>query len=150
MNVNSTEAELFAMKLQDVSKVVVITDAIPAAKWIFNTSIYPYQLHFITILENLREFFNKNPNNSISFWDYPNNIKWSPHVIVNKELKYIKTNSILPSRTFWEFSRKEEYNSIIHRWQMTFQVSDCKGRNFLDLNDDKEVYICLTYVKEGA
>ena len=32
MNVNSTEAELFAMKLQDVSKVVVITDAIPAAK----------------------------------------------------------------------------------------------------------------------
>ena len=75
MNVNSTEVELFAMKLQDVSKVVVITDAIPATKWIFNTSIYPYQLHFITILENLREFFNKNPNNSISFWDCPNNIK---------------------------------------------------------------------------
>jgi len=32
MNVNSTEVELFAMKLQDVSKVVVITDAIPATK----------------------------------------------------------------------------------------------------------------------
>jgi len=32
MNVNSTEAELFVIKLQDVSKVVVITDAIPAAE----------------------------------------------------------------------------------------------------------------------
>ena len=70
--------------------------------------------------------------------------------MVNKELKYIKTDFILLSRIFWKFSRKEECNSIIHRQQITFQASDYKGRNFLDLNDDKKVYICSTYTKRGA
>ena len=33
---------------------------------------------------------------------------------------------------------------------MTFQASDHKERKFLDLNDDKGVYIHLTYTKERA
>jgi len=48
-----------AIKLQDISKIVVITDAILATKQIFNTSVYLYQLHFITISKNLRKFFKR-------------------------------------------------------------------------------------------
>jgi len=33
---------------------------------------------------------------------------------------------------------------------MTFQASDHKERNFLNLNDNKEVHIYSTYTKEGA
>jgi len=33
---------------------------------------------------------------------------------------------------------------------MTFQVSNYKGRNFLDLNNNKEQDICLTSTKEEA
>jgi len=86
-----------AIKLQDISKIVVITDAIPATKQIFNTSVYLYQIHSITISKNFRNFFKKNSNNSISFWNYPDSIKWFLYSKVNKELKYIKIDPILPS-----------------------------------------------------
>ena len=47
MNVTSTEAELFAIRcginhavhLQNITWIIVITDAIPAAKWIFDSSV---------------------------------------------------------------------------------------------------------------
>ena len=123
INVNFTEAKLFviryrideAIKIYNTLKIIIITDAISAAKQIFDTSVYLYKLHLITTSKNLREFFNKNPNNSILFWDYPDCIKWSPHVLVDKASKSIQTNSILLCRTSWEFSRKEECNSIICR-----------------------------------
>jgi len=119
-------------------------------KWIFDTSVYLYQLHSIIISKNLREFFNKNPNNSISFWNFPDSIKWSPHVMVSNESKHIKIDPILLSRTSWELNKKEECDSIIYRWQMTFQASDHKERKFLDLNNDKEVHIHSTYTKGRA
>jgi len=105
-----------AIKIYDTLKIIIITDTIPAAKQIFDTLVHLYQLYLITISKNLREFFNKNTNNSISFWDCSNCIKWSPHVLVDKASKNIQTNSILLCRILWKFSRKEECNSIICRW----------------------------------
>ena len=57
MNVLSTEAEIFvirygiswASKIQNITYIVVITDVIYIAKHIFNTFIYPQQLHIIAI-----------------------------------------------------------------------------------------------------
>jgi len=71
----STEAELFAIRysinhatqLYNVKHIIVIMDAIPATKLIFDTSIHPYQLYSIAISSDLREFFNKNLINPISF-----------------------------------------------------------------------------------
>ena len=68
MNVTSMEAELFsiryrinhAVQLQDIICIIVITNAITAAKWIFDLSVHPYQLHSIVISKNLRYFFKKN------------------------------------------------------------------------------------------
>jgi len=76
-NVNSIKTELFAIKceinhathLQDINHIIVITDTILAAKQIFDILIHPYQLHFITILKNLKEFFNKSSNNFIDCSD---------------------------------------------------------------------------------
>ena len=73
MNITSTEVELSAIRcginqaiqVSKVEKSIVITDAIPAARHIFNSSTHPYQLHSITVSQDLRAFFNKNSNNSI-------------------------------------------------------------------------------------
>ena len=72
MNVNSIKAKLFAIRCRinqaiqiwNVSQIVIITDAIPAVKQIFDISVHSYQLHFIAILKDLREFFSKNSNDS--------------------------------------------------------------------------------------
>ena len=76
-NVNSIKARLFAIRyrinytthLQDINHIIVTTDTILAAKQIFDILIYPYQLHFITILKNFKEFFNKSSNNFIDCSD---------------------------------------------------------------------------------
>ena len=101
-NINSTETELFAIRcgishaihLQDVNYIIVIIYTILTTKWIFNTMVHSYQLHFITILKDLKKFFNKSPNNFIDFWDCLESIKWSPHLLVNKESKHLKINPV--------------------------------------------------------
>ena len=70
----STEVELFAIKCginqacgkNNIFKIVIITDSIHAAK-IFDSKSYPYQLHITAILQELRQFFTKDQNNSIEF-----------------------------------------------------------------------------------
>jgi len=106
MNITSTKAELFTIRcsincitqMQDVAHIIVITNAIPAAKHIFDTFIHLYQLHSITISNDLRSFFNKSFNNSISFWNCPSSNKWPPYLLVDKESKYFKINPVLPSK----------------------------------------------------
>jgi len=107
MNVTSTEVELFTIRCdinciihsQNVECIVVITDIILALKQIFNTFMYLYQLYSIAILKNLKEFFNKNPNNSIDFWDCLESIKWSSHTLVDKESKCLLIDPVLPSKS---------------------------------------------------
>ena len=106
INITFIGAELFTIKyrinyaiyLQDVACIIIITDTIPATKWIFNTSIHLYQLHSIAIFKNFRSFFNKNSNNLIAFWGFFDSTKWSPHLLVDKELKCLKINLVLPSK----------------------------------------------------
>ena len=58
----STKAELFAIEcginyatqLYDVKHIIVIINTILAAKLIFDTSIYQYQLHSIAISSDLK------------------------------------------------------------------------------------------------
>ena len=78
-NVTSIEAELFAIRyginqainLLGISKIVIITDFIHAAKKIFDSATYLYQLQLAAISEELRKFFIANINNSIEFWECP-------------------------------------------------------------------------------
>ena len=107
MNITSTKVELFAIRcginqaiqLEDINYIIIIIDAILATRHIFDTSIYPYQLHSITISNNLRFFFNKNFNNMISFWDCPSSDKWPSYLLVNKESKHLKPSPVFSSKS---------------------------------------------------
>jgi len=80
VNIISMEAELFAIRyrinqavqIQDVSYIIVITDAIYAVEKIFDPSVYLYQQQSIVISKELRVFFSKHVDNTIEFWDYSN------------------------------------------------------------------------------
>ena len=73
--VTSTEAELFAIRCginqicskENVSKIIVVTDSIHAAKKIFNDKIHLYQIHITAILYELQQFFTTCQGNSIEF-----------------------------------------------------------------------------------
>jgi len=73
-NVNSMEAKLFtircginhAIQLQDISHIIVVTDTIPAAKWIFDMSTHPYQLYSIMILKDFKAFLTRTVTISLS------------------------------------------------------------------------------------
>ena len=158
INVTSTKAKLFAIRysincvtqIQDVKHIIIITDAIHAIKHIFDISIHPYQLYSITISKDLRDFFNKNSNSSILFQNCFSSNKQSFHLLVDKELKCLKMNFVLPSKLSWEFSRKEECNSIICKQQIYFQVLEYKRRKFLNLNNDNNQPIYFTYSNDST
>ena len=49
----------------------------------------------------------------IPFWNCPSYDKWSPHLVVDKKTKQFKMDPILPNKSSWEFSKKEEYDIIL-------------------------------------
>ena len=71
MNILTTKVELFAIRcgisqssqIQDITHIIVITNTIYTAKYIFDIFIYSYKLYYIIISSDL----NKNTNNAISF-----------------------------------------------------------------------------------
>ena len=79
MFVTSMEAELFAIRYginqacikEGVSKIIIVTNSIHAAKKIFNSKSHPYQSHTTAILSKLHCFFETNQKNSIEFWECP-------------------------------------------------------------------------------
>jgi len=119
--VTSTEAELFAIRCginqvcskENISKIVVITNSIYAAKKIFDIKPHPYQLHTTAILQELRWFFAKDQNNSIEFWKCPSHFKCRLHQVVDKDSKLFNPQPILPSRISWDYCKKFDSNNII-------------------------------------
>jgi len=69
---------------------------------------------------------------------------------VNKETKQLNIDSNFLCKSSWNFSKKEECDSILQNWQMTFQALDYKGNNFLNLVNDNNSPIRPTYSKEEA
>jgi len=155
--VTSTEAELFAIRCginqacskENISKIIVITDSIHAAKKIFNSDSHPYQLHSIAILCELQKFFNSNLNNTIEFWECPSRLKWRFHHDVDKDSKSFYLTPSYPCKTSWDFCKKIDSDDIIKQWKMTFQASDSKGNHFLDLLDNDLNPIEPSYIKGG-
>jgi len=155
--VTSTEAELFAIRCginqactkENVSKIVVVTDSIHAVKKIFDSKSHPYQIHTMAILSELHRFFNINQENSIEFWECPSRLKWRFYQDVNKDSKSFNPTPSFPCKISWEYCKKIDSDDIINQWKMTFQASDRKGRQFLDLVDDNLNIIKPVYTKGG-
>jgi len=158
IHVTSTEAELFAIRcginqslsVNNISKIVVITDSIHAVKKVFNPSVHPYQTQLVTILLDLCKFFNCCETNSIKFWKCPSHLKWCLHNEVDKETKMFNLMPLYPCKNSWEFSKKSESDDILNIWKMTFQASNLKGKQFLDLLDNENNIIESSYSKRGS
>jgi len=56
----------------------------------------------------------------------------------------------MPNKNSWDFSRKSECNDIINKWKMTFQASDLKVNNFLDLVGSDDNILEPIYSKDGT
>jgi len=65
------------------------------------------------------------------------------------DMKKFNLIPLSPSKVSWDFSKKEECNNIIKNWQMTFQTSDLRGNQFLELLDDELHLIVPSYIKGG-
>ena len=158
VHVTSTEAELFAIRcginqflyFNNISKIIVVTDSIHTVKKIFDLLVHPYQIQLAAILSDLCNFFNNHENNSIKFWECSSHLKWHLHNKVNKETKTFNLMSLFPCKNSWEFSKKSKSNDIVNIWKMTFQASNLKGNQFLDLLDDDNNIIEPSYVKGGS
>jgi len=131
----------------DITKIIIITNSIHAARKIFDPSVHPYQIQSAAILSELCNFFNRHKGNTIEFWKCPSRLKWHLHKKVDKETKAFNLTSLFLCRSSWEFSKKSESNDILNAWKMTFQASNSKGNQFLDLLNDNDNIIKLSYVK---
>jgi len=142
--VTTTEVELFAIRyginqacsLNNISKIIVVTDSIHAAKKIFDSDVHPFQIHSAAILSELRKFFNSNESNSIEFWECPSKIKWRFHDDVDKDSKSFSVFPSYPSKISWDYCKKSDCDEINKLWKITFQALDGRGNHFLDLLDD--------------
>ena len=155
--VTSMEVELFAIRCginqtcsnEVISKIIVVTDSIHAARKIFNSSSHPFQHYSSAILSELQRFFTSNLNNSIEFWECPSHLKWRFHHDVDKDSKSFNSLSTYPCKISWDFCKKTDSNNIINQWKMTFQASDGKGNHFLDLLGNDFNIIEPSYMKGG-
>ena len=155
--VTSTKAELFAIRcginqacsMDNISKIIIVTDSIHAAKKIFDSESHSFQIHTTTILHELWKFFSSNQANSIEFWECPSSLKWRFHHDVDKDSKSFTITPIYPCKISWDFCKKSDSDDIINQWKMTFQASEGKGKHFLDLLDDDFNTIKPSYTKGG-
>ena len=155
--VTSAEAEFFVIRCginqasskENISKIIVFTDSIHVAKKIFDPSSHPLQIHTVAILNELQQFFSRDSNNSIEFWEYPSRLNWHLHKAVDLEMKASNPMPIYSCKMSWDYSKKTECDNILNNWKMTFQASDSKGNQFLNLLNDNFNIIQLFYAKEG-
>jgi len=106
-NVMTTEAELFvircsinqAVNLPGITKIIVIIDSIHMARFIFDSSIYLFQVHLAAISKELRKFFLTNNNNLIEFWECFNHCNWPLFKVVDRDTKQFCQTPLLPSKS---------------------------------------------------
>ena len=118
--ITSTEAEMFTIRCginqatskTNISKIIVITDSIHAAKRIFDLSSHLFQNQSMAILGDLRHFFSKDLNNSIEFWECSSCFDWHLHKTVNVEIKALNPTLVYPCKMSWYYSKKLECDNI--------------------------------------
>ena len=155
--ITSTEVELFTIRCginqacnkENMSKIIIITDSIHAARKIFNSKSHPYQIHTIAILSRLHRFFAISQKNSIKFWECSSHLNWKLHKAIDKNSKLFNPSSTYPCKISWNYCKKIDSDNIINQWKMTFQASDEKERHFLELVNDNLKDIKLSYTKDS-
>ena len=90
--------------------------------------LYCIHIKYIQLLFQMssEDFFIKNHNNSIEFWEYPSQCNWSLYKTVDMETKQFHPQPLYPCKSSWDFNKKSKYNDILSNWKMTFQTLDLK------------------------
>ena len=68
---------------------------------------------------------------------------------MDKETKKFNLVPLYPSKSLWDFNKKEECNNIFKEWCMTSKSLDLKRRNFLHLLNNNLSEIKPSYTKGG-
>jgi len=155
VNITTTEAKLFAIQysinqavsIANVNHTVVITDSFHTAKRIFDSLLHSYEIHSVAISHKLKNFFLKDANNHIEFWNCPSKQRWPLHALVDKDSKSFDSVIIFPCKSSWDFCKKRECDSVLSQWKMSFQATEFRGRNFLELLNDNLNPIKLSNIK---
>ena len=155
--VTSTEAELFTIRcginqacsINNVSKIIIVTDSIHVAKRTFDCNSHPYQIYSAAILSELRSFFLSHESNTIEFWECPSKLRWRFHYDADKDSKSFSVSPSYPTKISWDFCKKSNCDELTKLWKMTFQALDGKDNQFLDLLDDDLNIIEPSYSKDG-
>ena len=103
----------------------------------------------VAILIKLHKFFVRNQNNLVKFWECPSRLNWTLHKAVDKDSKAFNPSPVFLYKMLWDFSRKTKCDDIINNWKMTFQASDLKVSQFLDLLNVDFNIIEPCYTKGG-
>ena len=74
-------------------------------------------------------------------------ISTSLHKLINKETKALNPFPLFPCKTSWDFSKKRKCDNILNVWKMTFQASNLKGKQFLNLLNNNNIIIKPFYTK---
>ena len=77
----------------------------------------------------------------------PSKQNWLLHSLVDKDSKSFDSVPIFLCKLSWDYCKKQECNSILSQWKMSFQVLDLKGKNFLKLLDSDFKPIKLLAIK---
>ena len=158
VHITSTEVELFAIRYSinqasncdGIFKIIIVTNSIHAAKKTFDPFLHFLQVHSVAILSKLQKIFLQHQNNSIKFQECPSHFHWSLHKVVNKDTKVFNPILLLLYKTSWDLSKKSKSNDILNIWKITFQASDLKEKQFLNLLDDNNNIIEPSYAKGGS
>ena len=157
VHIISIKAELFAIRcsinqalnLDNMSKVIVITNSIHVARKIFEPSVHPYQVQLVAILSDLCKFFTCHKNNSIEFWKCPSYLKWHLHNEVNKETKTFNPIPLFLCKISWDFSVMECFGSniLFYLFFFWFYISFSLSFSFRTMKQarDKEVTQQVTW-----
>ena len=153
--VTSSEAKLFTIRCgisqvlskENIFKIIIITNSIHITKKIFDPLSHLLQSQSMAILGDLCQFFSKDPNNLIEFWECPSCLDWHLHKAVDLEMKAFNPTPIYPCKISWNYNKKTECNDILNIWKMMFHTSDEKRNQFLDLLDDNTCVIEPSYIK---
>jgi len=119
----STEAELFAIRYrinqacnkENVSKIIIITNSIHAARKIFNSKSHPYQIYTMAILSELHYFFAISQENSIKFWECSSRLNWRLYKAIDKDSKSFNPLPTYPCKISWDYCKKIDSDNIINQ-----------------------------------
>ena len=147
--------------MEGISRIIIVTDSIQCAQKLLDTSNqcaqklldtsnHPRQGHTIAISKSLRAFFNRDPTNSIQFWDCPSDDRWPLHRQADRQAKSHRIPIQYPNRESWELCRRNECEDIIKEWQMFFENAPYRENQFLDTYDDDDNLVTPTYAKGGS